>query len=66
MMTDQSDSTQTKKDNGRSPFLFLGGAVLLGLAAALLIFGNGLFKQEDSVLQQIPDGAGVVMHRILQ
>jgi peroxiredoxin len=58
MMTEQSDSTQTKKDNGRSPFLLLGGAILLGLAVALLIFGNGLFKQEDSVLQQIPEGAG--------
>lgn len=57
-MTDQLDSTKTKKENGRSPFLFLGGAILMGLAAALLIFGSGLFKQEESVLQQIPEGDG--------
>ncbi len=46
-MIEQSDSTEGGKGNGRSPFLFLGGAILLGLAAALLIFGSGLFKQED-------------------
>jgi peroxiredoxin len=57
-MTDQSDSTDKGRDNGRYPFLFLGGAILLGLAGALLIFGSGLFKQEDSVLQQIPNGSG--------
>ena len=57
-MTEQSDSTEGGKRNGRSPFLFLGGAILLGLAAALLIFGGGLFRQEDSVLQQIPQGSG--------
>lgn len=55
-MTDQSDLTEQKDGNGRSPFLLLGGAILVGLAAALLIFGSGLFKQEDSVLQQIPEG----------
>ena len=58
MMTEQSDLIEQKKGNGRSPFLLLGGAILLGLAAALLIFGSGLFKQEESVLQQIPEGAG--------
>ena len=58
MMTEQSDLIEQKKENGRSPFLLLGGAILLGLAAALLIFGSSLFKQEESVLQQIPEGAG--------
>ena len=57
-MTEQSDLTKGAKGNGRSPFLLLGGAILLGLAAALLIFGSGLFKQDDSVLQQIPEGPG--------
>lgn len=59
-MTEQSDAAEDGKGNGRSPFLFLGGAILLGLAAALLIFGGGLFRQEDSVLQQIPPGSGKV------
>ncbi|MBE2222289.1 MAG: TlpA family protein disulfide reductase [Anaerolineae bacterium] len=58
MMTEQSDSAEQKGGNGRSPILFLGGAILLGLAAALLIFGSGLFKQDDSVLQQIPASSG--------
>lgn len=57
-MANQSDSTESEKGNGRSPLLFLGGAILLGLAAALLIFGSGLFKQDESILQQIPEGAG--------
>jgi peroxiredoxin len=57
-MTDQSESKEIKGGNGRSPFLFLGGAILLGLAGVLLIFGSGLFKQEDSILQQIPEGSG--------
>ena len=56
-MTDESELTEQEKGNGRSPFLFLGGAILIGLAAALLIFGSGLFKQKESVLQQIPEGA---------
>ena len=57
-MTDQSDSTQTKKDNGRSPFLLLGGAILLGLGGGAAHFWQWPVQQEDSVLQQIPDGAG--------
>jgi peroxiredoxin len=57
-MTDQSELTEQEKGNGRSPILILGGAILIGLAAVLLIFGSGLFKQEESVLEQIPDGAG--------
>ncbi|PIE81584.1 MAG: hypothetical protein CSA11_04410 [Chloroflexi bacterium] len=67
-MTDQSEAVETKGGNGRfdlaqywrSPFLFLGGAVLLGLAAALLIFGGGRFGQRESVLEQIPVGSGEV------
>ena len=57
-MADQSEKTEAKSGNGRSPFLFLGGAILLGLAAALLIFGSGMLGQEESVLQQIPVGSG--------
>ena len=57
-MTDQLDATEQKKENGRSPLLLLGGVILLGLAVVLLIFGSGLFKQEESVLQQIPESAG--------
>jgi len=57
-MTNESESTEQKKGNCRSPFLFLGGAILIGLAAALLIFGSGMFKQNDSILQQIPEATG--------
>lgn len=57
-MTNQSESTETKNGNGRSPVLFIGGAILLGLAAALLIFGSGWFGQEDSILEQVPAGSG--------
>ncbi len=46
------------KGNGRSPYLFLIGALLLGLAAALLIFGSGLWGEQPSVLQQIPVNEG--------
>lgn len=75
IMTEQwepTEGTDGKKGNGRSPLIFLGGAVLLGLAAALLIFGSGQFGQKESVLQQIPAGAGettkaqiVVENRVL-
>ncbi len=65
-MIDESETMEVESKNGhfdqaqhqRSPFLFLGGAVLLGLAAALLIFGSGMFKQEESTLSQIPSGSG--------
>ncbi|MCZ7669812.1 MAG: hypothetical protein M5U34_22865 [Chloroflexi bacterium] len=50
------------KGNGRSPYLFLIGALLLGLAAALLIFGSGLWGEQPSVLQQIPVNEGE-LHR---
>lgn len=46
------------KGNGRSPFLFIGGAVLLGLAVALLIFGSGRGSEQPSILQQIPASEG--------
>lgn len=49
-----------QKGNGRSPYLFIGGALLLGLAAVLLIFGGGLFNKEDSILEPIPSGSGEV------
>jgi peroxiredoxin len=58
-MTNQSESTDAARGgNGRSSILFIGGVILLGLAAALLIFGRGVFKQEDSILQSIPEGGG--------
>jgi peroxiredoxin len=55
-----------EQSNGRSPFLFLGGAVLLGLALALLLFGSGWFgagaERETAVLSQLPapDGSARV------
>ncbi len=45
-----------KEKNGRFPFLLIGGAILIGVAAALLLFGDDLFgKTETAVLPQIPD-----------
>jgi peroxiredoxin len=74
-MTEQLEPAEEmdgKKGNGRSPLIFLGGAVLLGLAAALLIFGSGQFGQQESILAQIPAGSGettvaqvVVENRVL-
>lgn len=54
-----SDSGKNK-DNDRNPFIILGGFLLIGLAAALLIFGNALFGSDDArevetaVLEQVP------------
>lgn len=59
-MTEFDDSEQTEiKRNGRSPLLIFVGLALLGLAAALLLFGDNLFGPEVSeadtaVLPQIP------------
>lgn len=56
-----------KPSNGRNPLLFMGGLVLLGFAAALLLFGGGLFGgervEETAVLPQIPplDGASAAL-----
>jgi len=48
-----------KPQNGRNPLSFMGGLVLLGFAAALLLFGGSLFGggravNETAELQQIP------------
>ena len=42
--------------NGRNNFLLIGGAILIGLAAALLLFGDELFNRTDvAALPQIAD-----------
>ncbi|MCP4423702.1 MAG: TlpA family protein disulfide reductase [Chloroflexi bacterium] len=46
-----------RKRNGRSPLFILGGIILIGLALALLIFGNELLGKNEgqgSILSQIP------------
>ncbi len=51
------DSQGARPGNGRSPFIILGGIILIGLALALLIFGGSLFGQnggDDALLPQIP------------
>lgn len=60
-MTELPDSSEERGDgkrNGRSrsPLLFLGGAVFLGLALSLLLFGGNFFgpAAETSILQQLP------------
>jgi len=43
-------------DTGRNNLLLIGGAILIGLAAALLLFGGDLFNRTDAAdLPQIPD-----------
>ena len=57
-------SNKQNKRNGRSPFLFFGGAILLGLAAALLLFGGNFLAGNEAqggdtaVLQQLPAPSG--------
>lgn len=46
-------------DNGRSPLILILGAILIGLALALLLFGNDLFSSPQAVeLPQIPPAQG--------
>ena len=58
--------SKPEQSNAPYPFLFLGGAVLLGLALALLLFGSGWFgdgaARETAVLPQLPapDGSARV------
>ena len=67
-MTELPDSSEERGDgkrNGRSrsPLLFLGGAVLLGLALSLLLFGGSFFNRPDAangILQQLPAPFGTV------
>jgi peroxiredoxin len=65
-MNEISESEDSpKKANGRSPLLLVGGAVLLGLALVLLLFGNEWFGAggpETAVLPQLPapDGSARV------
>ena len=43
--------------NGRSSLLLIGGAILIGVAAALLLFGDDLFSKADATnLPQVADG----------
>ena len=48
----------TDKKNGRNNILLVGGAILIGLATALLFFGGDLFSKADaaSSLPQVADG----------
>lgn len=53
---------EEKKRHGRNPLLIFAGLALLGLALALLIFGNSLFGDQEvesgeqtAFLQQIPE-----------
>ncbi len=51
------DFSGERQRNGRSPFLILGSIILIGLALALLIFGDDLLNSNEgsgSILQQIP------------
>lgn len=60
-LPDSAEETRNGKRTGngrsRSPFLFIGGAVVLGLALSLLLFGGSFFNRPDAengILQQLP------------
>ena len=48
---------------GRNPLLLIAGLFVLGLALALLLFGNQLFtgrqQENESILEQVPSSKGV-------
>lgn len=50
-------SEMNNNSNGRNPYLLFGGMVILGIAAALLLFGGDLFggnSASDGRLEQVP------------
>ncbi len=57
--TKQKKTKQTR----RSPLLLVGGLFILGLALALLLFGNQIFTgrqgEKATVLEQVPSSRGV-------
>lgn len=62
-MTKPADSSlEPEKLHGRSPILLIGGAILLGLAFSLLLFGGNLLSGEKAgdtaVFQQLPAQTG--------
>lgn len=60
MAVPEMSNSEKNKDNGRNPIIILGGFILIGLAAALLIFGSALYdsdeapEAETAVLEQVP------------
>ena len=60
-----ADNTEQKKTSlkGRNPFLLIAGVFVLGLALALLLFGNQLFtgrqQENESILDQVSVSSGV-------
>ncbi len=59
------EKTKQKKTlpKRRNPLLLIAGLFILGLALALLLFGNQLFagrqQEEESILDQVPSSSGV-------
>ena len=47
-------SDQEQNSNGRSPRLIAIGLILLGVASALLFFGDDLFRKDEVVFEQVP------------
>ncbi len=47
-----------RSGNGRSPFIILGGVILIGLALALIIFGGDLFGREQTNASNLPQVPG--------
>lgn len=61
-LVDSSPKPEKEARHGRSPLLLVGGAVLLGLALSLLLFGSSLLGRGQSadtaVFQQLPAQTG--------
>ena len=62
-MPARNRNTEETLPKGRSPLLLIAGLFVLGLALALLLFGNQLFvgrqQEEESILDQVPSSSGV-------
>jgi peroxiredoxin len=64
---DVSDETKGKGGNGRNPTLILAGFIILGVAVAVVLFGNNLFGDSETaesevnaeapILEQVPSFA---------
>jgi peroxiredoxin len=55
----QSQENQgARSGNGRSPFVILGGIILIGLALALVIFGGDLFGSDEADVSTLPQVPG--------
>jgi len=62
-MPAENKKQKKTKRQGRNPLLLIAGLFVLGLALALLLFGNQIFadrqQEEESILEQVPSSKGI-------